>query len=280
MWIGAHVSTAGGLTTAVDRAEAIDADAMQIFGSPPQMWRFKRPPDEAMAQFKERAAEAKLGPTYLHGIYLTNLAAEDPEKLRKGIESLKSYMDLAAGIDAGGVIFHTGSHKGVGFETVLPQVVASLREVLGDAPEGPYLCLENSAGAGNSIGRDFAELAAILDEVDDDRLRICLDTCHLFAAGYDVTTTEALDTLFDEFDRVVGKEKLVAIHANDSKKPIGSALDRHENIGEGCIGIEGWRAIANHPRLQDLPLYLEVPGFEGDGPDKRNVEIMKSLLAG
>lgn len=277
MQIGAHVSSSGGLPNAVDRAVAIGAEAVQIFASAPQQWAFRMPSDKLIDDYRERFAAAGLGSTWLHGVYLTNLGTEDSEKLDKGVQSLIDYMTVGSRIGASGVIFHTGSHKGAGLEMVALRVVESLKRVLASSPADMFLCLENSAGAGNSIGKNFSELGALIQAVDDPRLRVCLDTCHLFAAGYDVTTREALDRLFEEFDRECGAERLVVFHANDSKKGIGSKLDRHENIGEGCIGLDGFRAILTHPRTQDLPFLLEVPGYDDNGPDTRNVATMKAL---
>lgn len=277
MQIGAHVSSSGGLPKAVGRATDIGAEAIQIFVSAPQMWSFKDPPEEAVEGYRGAAIEASIGSTWLHGVYLTNLGAEDPAKLEKGVLSLTNYMRTAHRLGAAGVIFHPGSHKGVGLNGVFSQAIGAMTVVLEHSPEGPYLCLENSAGAGNSIGRNLEELAILMKGVGSDRVRVCLDTCHLFAAGYDIRTTDGLDRLFDEVDRTIGAENLVVIHANDSKKPLGSHLDRHENIGEGHIGEAGWEAILTHPRLQHLPFLLEVPGYEGQGPDARNVATMKRL---
>ncbi len=277
MQIGAHVSASGGLPRAVDRAAGIGAEAIQLFVSAPQMWSFKDPPEEAVQAYRSAAAEAGVGSTWLHGVYLTNLGTEDPDKLEKGVHSLVNYMRTAHRLGASGVIFHPGSHKGVGLDGVFSQAIGAIGVVLEHSPEGPWLCLENSAGAGNSIGRNLEELALLIKGVGSDRVRVCLDTCHLFAAGYDIRTTEGLDRLFDEVDRTIGAANLVVIHANDSKKPLGSRLDRHENIGEGHIGEKGWEAILTYPRLQDLPFLLEVPGYDGQGPDARNVATMKRL---
>lgn len=277
MKIGAHVSSAGGISKAVDRGAEIGCETIQIFGSSPQGWAFKPVPQAEIDAFRQKTAETGIGPAFLHAIYLINLGTSNQDNLEKGIQSLINYMALAAEIGAGGVIFHPGSHKGVGYEGILPQAVASIQRVLEDSPEGPYLCLENMAGMGQHIGAKFAELGGILKAVDNPRLRVCLDTQHSFAAGYDLTTTDGVEAMIAEFDETIGLDNLVAVHANDSKQLCGSGVDRHDNIGEGFIGEQGFQAIMGNPAFRDVPFFLEVPGFEGKGPDRRNVDILKNI---
>ncbi|MBM3941763.1 MAG: deoxyribonuclease IV [SAR202 cluster bacterium] len=277
MRIGAHVSTAGGISKAVDRGVEIGCETIQIFGSSPQSWAFKSVPEAEASAFKRKAAETGLGPVFIHAIYLINLGTSNQANLEKGKQSLINYLTLAAQIGAGGVVFHPGSHQGVGYDGVVPQVVATLKEVLEKSPEGPCLAVENMAGMGQHIGASFDELGRILREVDNPRLRVCLDTQHSFAAGYDLTTPEGVASMIAEFDRAIGLGKLAAVHANDSKQPLGSGVDRHDNIGEGFIGKKGFAAIMAHSAFQAVPFFLEVPGFEGKGPDQRNVEILKEI---
>ena len=277
MKIGAHVSSAGGISKAVDRGAEIGCETIQIFGSSPQGWAFKPVPEAEIIAFRQKTAETGIGPAFLHAIYLINLGTPNQDNLEKGIQSLISYMTLAAEIGAGGVIFHPGSHRGVGYEGILPQAVTSIQRVLENAPEGPYLCLENMAGMGQHIGAKFAELGGILKAVDNPRLRVCLDTQHSFAAGYDLTTQDGVEAMIAEFDEVIGLDSLVAVHANDSKQLCGSGVDRHDNIGEGFIGEQGFQAIMGNPAFRDVPFFLEVPGFEGKGPDQRNVDILKNI---
>ena len=277
MKIGAHVSSAGGISKAVDRGAEIGCETIQIFGSSPQSWAFKPVPEAEIEAFRQKTAETGIGPAFLHAIYLINLGTPNQENLEKGIRSLINYMTLAAQIGAGGVIFHPGSHQGVGYEGIFPQAVASIQRVLENSPEGPYLCLENMAGMGQHIGAKFAELGGILKEVNDPRLRVCLDTQHSFAAGYDLTTPDGVEAMIAEFDEAIGLDSLAAVHANDSKQLCGSGVDRHDNIGEGFIGEDGFQAIMGNPAFRDVPFFLEVPGFEGKGPDQRNVEILKSI---
>ena len=277
MKIGAHVSSAGGISKAVDRGVEIGCETIQIFGSSPQSWAFKPVADSETAAFRERTAETGVGPVFLHCIYLINLGTSDQVLLNKGIDSLINYMTLAADIGAGGIIFHPGSHKGAGYNGIFAQAVESIKWVLENSPEGPYLCLENMAGMGQHIGAKFEELGKILSAVEHPNLRICLDTQHSFAAGYDLTTPEGVNEMMTEFDHAIGVKKLAAVHANDSKQPLGSGVDRHDNIGEGLIGEAGFEAIMAHPAFQDVPFFLEVPGFEGKGPDQRNIEILKDI---
>lgn len=277
MRIGAHVSVVGGIARAIDRAVDIGAETIQIFGSGPQTWRFKPAPPDAVAAFLEKARENDVQPVFLHAVYLINLGTPDPAILEKSIASLVQYMKLAADIQAAGVIFHGGSHRGAGFEAVLSQTVSALQRVLGDSPEGPWLILENSAGMGNHIGAGFQEMRRILEGVGGDRMRVCLDTMHAFAAGYDVVSKDGVRKTLEEFDREIGLERLVAIHANDAKVEFASGVDRHENIGEGHIGIEGFEAIMGHPALREIPFILEVPGFDQTGPDQKNVGILKKV---
>lgn len=277
MKIGAHVSTSGGISKAVVRGQEIGCEAIQIFGSSPQTWAFKPVPGEQIELFKQGLADAGIGPVFLHAIYLINLGTPDKEKLKKGIDSLANYMKLAADLGATGVIFHPGSHGGRGYEAVLPQTVEAIKIVLDTAPEGPVLAVENMAGMGQHIGAKFDELGGILDAVDSPRLKICLDTQHSFAAGYDLANPEGIQAMLEELDAGPGSANVAAVHANDSKRVCGSGVDRHDNIGEGFIGEEGFAAIMANPAFADVPFLLEVPGFEGNGPDQQNMDILKRI---
>jgi len=277
MKIGAHVSTAGGINKAVGRGVEIGCETIQIFGSSPQAWAFKPIPGEEVEAFRQSAAEAGIGPVFLHAIYLINLGTPKPDLLEKGIESLVNYMNLAADIGAAGVIFHPGSHGGAGYEAIYPQTVSSIQRVLERSPENSTLVLENMAGMGQHIGAKFGELGRILEGVGSSRLRVCLDTQHCFAAGYDLTTRDGIEAMIAEFDQDVGQANLVAVHANDSKRVCGSSVDRHDNIGEGFIGVDGFAAIMENPAFRDVPFLLEVPGFEGKGPDRQNIDLLKGI---
>jgi deoxyribonuclease-4 len=277
MQIGAHVSSSGSLDLAIDRAVAIGAEAVQIFCSPPQGWAFKPLDEKVVTAFKNKALEQGIGANVLHGVYLTNLGTQDKENLQKGVVSLTNYMNAAHDLGMLGVIFHVGSHRGVGFDAVFQQIIDSLTEVLANSPDDTYLMLENSAGMGNSIGSKFSELGAIVKAMSNPRIKACLDTQHSFSAGYDLTTPESVAEVMAEFDSEIGVGKLMAVHCNDSKPPLGGGLDRHENIGEGHMGLAAFEAIMGHPAFRDVPFYLEVPGFEGKGPDIQNINSLKTI---
>ena len=277
MLIGAHVSTAGGISKAVARGTEIGCEALQIFGSSPQGWAFKPIPGTEIESFRQQAAESSIGSVFLHAIYLINLGTPNAANLEKGIDSLVNYMRLAADIGADGVIVHPGSHGGKGYDAAFPQTVEAINRVLDQSPEGPRLTLENMAGMGQHIGAKFEELGRILNEVGSPRLGICLDTQHSFAAGYDLTSEAGINAMIDEFDREIGLKNLVAVHANDSKRPLGSGVDRHDNIGEGFIGVDGFETIMSNPAFHRVPFFLEVPGAEGKGPDTQNVQILKDI---
>ena len=277
MKIGAHVSTAGGISNAVGRAKEIGCEAIQIFGSSPQTWAFKPVPGEQIELFKQSIADAGIGPVFLHAIYLINLGTPNEDSLKKGINSLIKYMNLAADIGAAGVIFHPGSHGGRGYDAVLPQTVDAIKTVLDASPYVPCLAVENMAGMGQHIGAKFDELGGILKAVDSPRLKICLGTSHAFAAGYDLTNSQGIKAMLDELDAGPGSASVAAVHANDSKSACGSGVDRHDNIGDRFIGEEEFAAIMGDPAFVEFPFFLEVPGFEGNGPDKRNIDIFKTI---
>jgi deoxyribonuclease IV len=275
--IGAHVSTAGGPVTAFERAESIGAEAAQIFLTPPQQWRSSKVEPETAEAFRQRASGSSCGPVFVHGVYLINLATVNQTDLLRSTSSLKSAMTSCAALGIEGVIFHLGSHKGQGLDAVFEQICVACSEVLNATPPEALLILENSAGAGGTIGSRFADLGRIIREVGSDRIKVCLDTQHCYAAGYDVASAEGLELAMTEFEQEVGFDQLVAVHANDSKVELGSGRDRHENIGDGEIGIDGFRRIVKHRGFQNAPFLLEVPGFDNKGPDQANVDILKKL---
>ena len=275
MDIGAHVSAAGGLPKAVGRAQEIGAEAMQLFASSPRAWKFKAPEDAIVEKFRESSEQAGMGPTVFHGIYLCALGSQDEALVERSIESLTNHLQTAERVGALGVIFHPASHRGVGFDRVLNQFVEGVKKVLDAAPGEALLMLENSAGAGDHIGSKLSELGEIIRNVGSERVHVCLDTQHLWAAGYELNNPEKLEDMLAEFDSEIGLDRLSAIHANDSMRPLGSAVDRHDNIGEGEIGVAGFELMMSRPEFANVPMYLEVPGFEKGGPDKKNVNLLK-----
>lgn len=279
MKVGAHVGSAGGPVTAFERALNIGAEAMQIFLTPPQQWRSSKVEPAQAEAFRARQAETGIGPVFVHGVYLINLATDDQTNLQRSTSSLKSAMTSCSLLGCRGVIFHLGSHKGQGLDAVFAQVVRACREVIDATPDDVLLVLENSAGAGGTIGSRFADLGRIIRETGSDRVKVCLDTQHAYAAAYDLASAEGLELAMTEFEREVGLENLVAVHANDSKVELGRGLDRHENIGEGRIGVEGFVRIMAHRAFREVPFLLEVPGQDRKGPDKDNVDRLKEVRA-
>ena len=277
MKIGAHVKTAGGVDKAIDRARDIGAETIQIFSGAPQAWRRKVYSTEEVQAYKLRAAETGIGPAFVHGVYLVNLATPNPENLAKGVDALIHDMNACHLLGCLGVIFHIGSHRGAGYEQVFHQVVESVARIVEASPEDTWLVLENSAGMGGAIGSKFQELGRIISEAGTPRLKVCLDTQHAFAAGYDLKTKDGLEAALAEFEARVGLDRLVAVHANDSKCPLAGGVDRHQNIGEGHIGLDGFENILSHPAFADVPFLIETPGFDNQGPDRRNVEILKTV---
>jgi deoxyribonuclease-4 len=278
MEFGGHVSSAGGIDTAIDRIEAIGGDCVQVFTQSPRMWRPTNHKPESIARFKARRAEAGIGGVVCHALYLCNLAAPDDVIYEKSIVALGATVDAAVSIEADAVIFHVGSHLGAGFEAGLERVVPALEQVLPRCVGPTYLLMENSAGAGGTIGRSLEELVAIMNALDKHpRLGICLDSCHLYASGYDVTKPAVVDELVTQIDGEMGIGRLRALHVNDSAMPLGSNRDRHANIMDGELG-EGLGAFLAHPAFQELSAYLEVEGA-GDGPDANELRKVRELHA-
>lgn len=278
MRIGGHVSVAGGMAKAVERQLAIGGNCGQIFFSGPSAWRASPPPEQEVEAFRAAAEAADVVPWLVHAIYLINLASDDDRIWHGSIRSLQTYRALGARTGVLGIVVHTGSHRGVGLEAVLPRVVAGLEAVLEEREGGPRVLLEVCAGQGGTIGCAFAELGSIIRALGNDpRLGVCLDTCHVFAAGYDVATADGVQRTLAEFEQEIGLDRLVAIHANDSVFPRGSHRDRHANIGEGYIGEAGFAALLAQPALRDVPWVLEVPGVERGGPNLENINRLRNL---
>ena len=278
MELGAHVSAAGGVDKAVGRAVDIGAEAIQLFASSPRGWKFRPIPDDKAEAFRDKAGAEGIRSTFLHGSYLVNIGGK-PDLVEKSIDSLINHMNAAAQLGARGVIFHSGSHKGVGFDAVFEQATGALARVLENTDDDVQLIIENCAGMGAQIGASFAEIGRMISAVDSPRLTICLDTEHAFAAGYNIADPDGIEKAMDEFHREIGLERLVVVHANDAKVELGSGVDRHENIGEGYIGIEGFETIMGHPAFADAPFLLEVPGTDKKGPDKANLDRLKEIRA-
>ena len=276
MLFGAHCS--GGIKKALDNAVGMEADAVQLFVQSPRTWRFPAHEPAALKAFRDRREETGL-PALVHALYLVNLAAPDDAVYSKSVDTMRATVDAACAIDADAVVFHVGSHLGAGLEVGLERVVPALTKVLDRCNDLTWLLMENSAGAGGTIGRSIDELAAIFDTLKrHERLGICLDSCHLYVSGVDVTDAATMDGLLGEVDERFGLERLRALHANDAKAPLGSNRDRHDNIGDGLIG-EGLGVFLRHPKLQELPVLLEVPGKDGKGPNAEEIRKLRELHA-
>ena len=279
MQIGAHVSSAGGIHTAVDRAAAIGAESMQVFTQSPRTWRPTNHDPATFDRFRERRAETGMGGVLCHALYLCNLAAPNDDVYEKSVAAMRNTMQVACAIGADGVVFHVGSHLGSGFEHGLERVVPAMEQVLELSSDETWLLMENSAGAGGTIGRSVEELATLYERLDrHPRLGICLDSCHLYVSGVDVADPTALDACLDEVDSAIGLDRLRALHVNDSATPLGSNRDRHANIGEGILG-ERLGVFLGNRRLQGLPAVLETAGPENRGPDAAEIRKAKDIWA-
>ena len=279
VFFGAHVSASGGIHTTLDRAAAMRADAVQLFTQSPRMWRPTNHDPANFETFKERRAELGIAPggVLAHALYLVNLAAPDDEVYEKSRAALRNTMEVACAIDADGVVFHVGSHLGAGMEVGMERCVPALKEALELTTDTTWLLLEDSAGAGGTIGRSIDELAALFDACGaHERLGLCLDTCHLYVSGVDITEREVLDDLLDEVDERIGLDRLRALHVNDAVDPLGSNRDRHANIGKGQLGNK-LGVFLSHPKLQGLPAFLEVPGPDKHGPDAKELKKARNL---
>jgi deoxyribonuclease IV len=253
------------------------ADSVQVFTQSPRTWRPTNHPRENFETFKERRAEVGIGGVLCHALYLINLASPKDDFYEKSVAALANTVDVGCAIEADGIVFHVGSHLGAGMDAGIDRVVAAMRVVLDRCSGTTWLLMENTAGTGATIGRSVEELALLFDRLErHPRLGICLDSCHLYASGHDVTEETALGALLDEVDREIGLDRLRALHVNDSAAPLGSNRDRHANVGEGLMGKKLGVFLGN-ARLQGLPAVLEVPGENGRGPDAAQVAATKKL---
>jgi deoxyribonuclease-4 len=272
---GAHCS--GGIKKALERASEIGADALQLFVQSPRAWRFPDHDPKDLAAFPERRRELAIGAVVVHALYLVNLASPNDELYGKSVETMCATMDAASAIEADGVVFHVGSHQGAGFEAGLERVVPAMEQILEHCSDTTWLLMENSAGAGATIGRSPDELVTLFEACGrHERLGVCLDSCHLWVSGYDVTDRAALDGLLGDLDARIGLDRVRALHINDAQAALGSNRDRHENILTGEMG-EGLGVFLAHPAVQELPAVMEVPGPDGHGPDAGEVKKLREL---
>ena len=277
MLIGAHVSTAGGLQHAVERGVERDCDAIQIFHQSPRMWRPTAHSPEKIAAFREAFAASRLCSTVIHAVYLINTATRDEEIRRKSMTSLIHALRLGDAIGADGVVLHAGSRKGDPLEDAIARSGEVVREALAES-DGCRVLYENTAGTQGPLGRDFGELASLVEAAGGgERVGVCLDSCHLFASGFAIVEADQLSTVIDRFEAEVDLDRLRCLHINDSRVPFGANRDMHANLGEGEIGPDGITAFLSEPRFEDLPALLETPGPEKKGADAAEVAKAREL---
>jgi deoxyribonuclease IV len=277
MLLGAHVSTAGGLVNAHARGVEIGAEAIQVFNQSPRMWKPTRWKDDDVAAFRDLMQDGPIASVTIHAVYLINAATKDPALRKKSADSLIHALRMGDEIGADGVVLHPGSTVGEPHAEALPRVGELLRHAL-DETDGCRLLLENTAGAGNTLGRSFEELRELIDlSGGHKRIGVCLDSCHLLASGFDVTTADKLGSVMDRFRKTIGIRRLRCLHVNDSQTPLGSNRDRHAPPGAGEIGPRGCAAFLSEPRFERLPALFEGPGVEGGAPAKPDVDRLKQL---
>jgi deoxyribonuclease-4 len=283
------MSIAGGLPRAVDRARAARAQALQIFTKSAGQWRARPLPDEEIRLFREGVAKLGLRPVVAHNSYLINVAASQSDLRQQSLASLGEELDRAEALGLDGLVMHPGSYTTGTVDGGLRLIAEALDRLLDARPDGrTRILLEHTAGQGTNLGHRFEHLAAIIDRLGGTpRVGVCIDTCHLLAAGYDIGSAEAYQRTFAEFDRTVGIGRIQAFHLNDSKKPCGSRVDRHEHIGKGCLGLEPFRLLLNDPRFAEHGMLLETPKLETpesrrrsdlDPWDARNLRTLRRLL--
>lgn len=277
MLIGAHVSTAGGLEKAIERGTEIGCEAIQIFNQSPRMWKPTAHKPSNIAAFREEMEAGPIDSVVIHAVYLINTTTPDPEIREKSLTSLVGALRLGDEIGADGVVVHAGSRKKDPLEDAVARAGEVVREALAESECCPLL-FENTAGTQGPLGRDFDELARLVEAAGSgDRVGVCLDSCHLFASGYDIVEPEGLGAVLDDYDATVGFDRLKCLHVNDSRVPMGSNRDMHENVGKGEMGELGISTFLSEPRFQDLPALLETPGPDKKGADAAEVAETRRL---
>ena len=287
--LGAHMSIAGGLPRAVDRADASGCEALQIFTKSAGQWRARPLPEDEIALFRRRIRETRIGPVVAHNSYLINLAAADPAVRQRSLESLGEELDRADALGLDGLVMHPGAYTSGTEADGLRLIADGLAQLFESRPGGrAHILLEHTAGQGTNLGHRFEHLAEIIDLLGGSpRVGVCLDTCHLLTAGYDICSEDGYAATFRAFGRIVGFSRLKAFHLNDSKKPCGSRVDRHEHIGKGCLGLGPFRRILNDRRFATLPMLLETPKVDTaetrkrsdvDPLDRMNLATLRQLI--
>ncbi len=274
------MSTAGGVDKAILRGEQVGCDVIQLFTKNNNRWMSKPLAEESIEAFKKNISRTGILPFASHDAYLINLAATDPKIYRKSIEAFLDEMDRAEMLDIPGLVFHPGSHVGSGEKEGIKKIAESLRRLLDERPGYKVkLLLETTAGQGSSIGCKFEHLVEIMEKVNEpDRLGVCFDTCHVFAAGYDISNKKGYDKTFKDFENIVGLQTIEGFHLNDSKKALGSKVDRHEHIGKGALGIKAFECLMNDERFENIPMVLETPKGPDMEEDRINLKILRGLI--
>ncbi|MFX0097288.1 MAG: deoxyribonuclease IV [Candidatus Hodarchaeota archaeon] len=277
-WLGAHVSISGGVDKAPSRGKEIGCESIQIFTKNQRQWYEKPLTQDEVLAFKSEMISNGLREAVVHDAYLINLASPNAELFRKSVESFHGEVIRAEALGIQYLVFHPGAHMGSGEEAGINRIAEALNEVLARTKESELeVLLETTAGQGTSLGYRFEQLADIIDLVEPkDRIAVCFDTSHAFGAGYDLREEDAYNTTMDEFDGILGLDRLKVIHLNDTRQTLGSRRDLHENIGEGEIGLEGFRLLVNDRRFQNVSMILETPGTEMS--DRKNLRILRSLI--
>lgn len=295
--IGAHLSTAGGIQNAITRAHEIGCNAVQIFSGSPRIWHRKKVAEVVNETYFSNREKYGVAHVFTHALYLVNLASDKPASVRLSFAALKHELEFDAGIKGSGVIVHTGSHQGRGWEASKAQMITTIAELLAETPDNSKFLIENAAGQNGKIGGNLLEVKEMLDElekiggyVSKNRLGWCFDTCHAFAAGYFLADVSPQETLFAAEKIGRGPQSAIqvmndldlwgslsCIHVNDSKDPFGSGRDRHENLGDGQINKADLEHFLNYSKVLNVPLILEVPGIDGEGPDAENVKRLQAL---
>ncbi|MBA3809999.1 MAG: deoxyribonuclease IV [Solirubrobacterales bacterium] len=277
MLIGAHVSPASGLPKAIARGVERGCRAIQIFNQSPRMWRASTYPEADIAAFREAMADSPIDAVVIHAVYLLNCASEDPDIRAKSLASLTNSLRVGQAIGAAGVVLHPGSAKTGHVGEAIARAAATIREALEES-EGCELHLENTAGTGGTLGRSFEELAELVEQAGgQQRLGVCLDSCHLLASGYDIRTARGMTSTLRRCTTALGRGRVRSLHLNDSQTPLGSNRDRHANIGAGELGEKGCSAFLAAPSLQRLPCVLETPGENREGPGREEIELAGRL---
>lgn len=275
--VGAHVSISGGIEKVFPRAAEIGGTALQLFTRNASRWQAKPLAEESLVAFRAARRQSDVGYVAAHDSYLINLASPDPALRNKSVAAFIDEMQRCSQLGIGDLVMHPGAHVGAGFEAGLKTLIESFQHVFAEAPDDVRVLVENTAGQGSCFGARFEELAEILDRLPQHNLAICFDTCHAFAAGYDLRSASGYEATMAEFERLIGTERIALFHCNDSKKPLGSRVDRHDHVGRGLIGVEGFQALMQDQRFAAVAKIIETPPGDDHCDDLANLALLRQL---